>query len=44
NVIKNSALYAVGVKLGDLAVKLPMFKRSLEFAGKTVNKLFEKKE
>jgi glycosyltransferase involved in cell wall biosynthesis len=44
NVIKNSALYAVGVKLGDLAAKLPLLNRSLEFIGKTVNKIVGAKE
>ena len=44
NVIKNSALYAVGVKLGDFAAKLPMLKRSLEIIGKTVNKIVGAKE
>jgi glycosyltransferase involved in cell wall biosynthesis len=44
NVIKNSALYAVGVKLGDFAAKLPLLNRSLEFAGKRVIKIFGKKE
>jgi glycosyltransferase involved in cell wall biosynthesis len=44
SLIKKSTLYAMGVKLGDLAVRSPKFKSLLELTGKIAKKMIGVKE